>query len=62
MVELEKKISELKLKLNLGDKTDYKSQKKEKFKFILCAHENMDEVCSGAVLTLNKIINSIIKI
>ena len=26
--ELEKKISELKLKLNLGDKTDYKSQKK----------------------------------
>ena len=34
VVELEKKISELKLKLNLGDKTDYKSQKKEKFKFI----------------------------
>ena len=29
VVELEKKISELKLKLNLGDKTDYKSQKKE---------------------------------
>ena len=28
VVELEKKISELKLKLNLGDKTDYKSQKK----------------------------------
>ena len=28
VVELEKKISELKLKLNLGDKTNYKSQKK----------------------------------
>ena len=28
VVELEKKISELKLKLNIGDKTEYKSQKK----------------------------------
>ena len=28
VIELEKKIAELKLKLNLGDKTDYKSQKK----------------------------------
>ena len=27
-VELEKKIAEFKLKLNLGEKTDYKSQKK----------------------------------
>ena len=27
-IELEKKIAELKLKLNLGDKTDYKSQTK----------------------------------
>ena len=27
-LELEKKIAELKLKLNLGEKTDYKSQKK----------------------------------
>ena len=27
VIKLEKKISELKLKLNLGDKTDYKSQK-----------------------------------
>ena len=28
VIELEKKIAELKLKLNLGEKTDYKSQKK----------------------------------
>ena len=28
VVELEKKIAELKLKLNLGEKTDYKNQKK----------------------------------
>jgi len=28
VIELEKKIAELKLKLNLGDKTDYKSQTK----------------------------------
>ncbi len=28
VVKLEKKISELKLKLNIGEKTDYKSQKK----------------------------------
>jgi len=28
VIQLEKKVSELKLKLNLGDKTDYKSQKK----------------------------------
>ena len=28
VVELEKKIAELKLKLNLGEKTDYKSQRK----------------------------------
>ena len=28
VIELENKIAELKLKLNLGDKTDYKSQKK----------------------------------
>ena len=28
VVKLEKKISELKLKLNLGEKTDYKNQKK----------------------------------
>ena len=31
VIELEKKIAELKLKLNLGDKTDYKSQKKRDF-------------------------------
>ena len=31
VIELEKKIAELKLKLNLGDKTDYKSQKKREF-------------------------------
>ena len=29
VVKLEKKISEFKLKLNIGEKTDYKSQKKE---------------------------------
>ena len=28
VIELEKKIAEFKLKLNLGEKTDYKSQKK----------------------------------
>ena len=28
VIELEKKIAELKLKLNLGEKTDYKNQKK----------------------------------
>ena len=28
VVKLEKKIAELKLKLNLGEKTDYKNQKK----------------------------------
>ena len=28
---LEKKISELKLKLNIGEKTDYKNQKKREF-------------------------------
>ena len=28
VIELEKKIAELKHKLNLGEKTDYKSQKK----------------------------------
>ena len=28
VIELEKKIAERKLKLNLGEKTDYKSQKK----------------------------------
>jgi len=31
VIKLEKKISELKLKLNLGDKTDYKNQKKRGF-------------------------------
>ena len=31
VIELEKKIAELKLKLNLGEKTDYKSQKKREF-------------------------------
>ena len=31
VVNLEKKIAELKLKLNLGEKTDYKSQKKRDF-------------------------------
>ena len=28
VIKLEKKISELKLKLNIGEKTDYKNQKK----------------------------------
>ena len=28
VIDLEKKIAELKLKLNLGEKTDYKNQKK----------------------------------
>ena len=28
VLKLEKKISELKLKLNIGEKTDYKNQKK----------------------------------
>ena len=31
VIELEKKIAELKLKLNLGEKTDYKNQKKREF-------------------------------
>ncbi len=31
VIELEKKIAELKIKLNLGDKTDYKNQKKREF-------------------------------
>ena len=31
VIELEKKIAELKHKLNLGEKTDYKSQKKREF-------------------------------
>ena len=31
VIELEKKIAEFKLKLNLGEKTDYKSQKKREF-------------------------------
>ena len=31
VIQLEKKVSELKLKLNLGDKTDYKSYEKTSF-------------------------------